>query len=277
MTTHLIIQISDVHLTLDGKMAHIENADAYAGPKVNLLTGLDLLETAGIRTDLFVLTGDLADEGDARCYEELSGVFEDFTARNGSDVVFLPGNHDHRATFRHHLLKKNEDDSGPINQIRWVGGVRILALDSSVPGKDHGYLDDETITFVEESLSSPAPAGTLIALHHPPMPSPIEEMTGCSLQRPDRLAEAISGSDVRLIMCGHNHHEAWGSLGSVPVWTSPSSAFRADMTNQTLFRGVPGSAFSRIDIDDREIRASVFPIPAFGDRPLANSDFGEMQ
>ncbi len=261
MTAHLIIQISDVHLTVDGRMAHIDNADDYAGPKENLLAGLNLLEHSGIQPDLFILTGDLADQGDASCYEELAHVFDEVAASNGTEAIFLPGNHDDRATFRRHLLKQSENDGGPINQVRWLGGLRILALDSTVPGMDHGEIDDETVAFVEEALATPAPIGTVIAFHHPPIPSPIAEMTACNLQQPHRLSKAMSESDVRLIICGHNHHEAWGNLGSVPVWTSPSSAFRADMTNQALFRAVPGSAFSRIDIDDHGVRASTFPIP----------------
>jgi Icc protein len=263
VAAYLIIQISDVHLTVDGRMAHVQNSETCAGPMDNLVSGLALLEGTGIRPDLFVLTGDLADEGDATCYQDLSRVFKDVAAADGPGAIFLPGNHDARRAFRCHLLEEEGEASGPINQVRWVGGLRILALDSTVPGKDHGYLDDETLAFVQDSLSTPAPDGTLIAFHHPPIPSPIDEMTSCSLMQPDRLSAAVEGSDVRLIMCGHNHHEAWGNLGSVPVWTSPSSAFRADMTNQTLFRAVPGSAFSRIDIDDQGIRASVFPIPTY--------------
>ncbi len=80
------------------------------------------------------------------------------------------------------------------------------------------------------------------------------------LKQPERLAAAIAGSDVRIVLCGHNHHQALGMLGSIPVWVSPSAAYRADVTSRAVFRRLPGAAFSQIELQGSTSIATVIPI-----------------
>ena len=96
-------------------------------------------------------------------------------------------------------------------------------------------------------LETPAPLGTVLVLHHPPVPSPIRPMTAIALDDPTLLTRAIAGSDVVLILAGHNHHGTLGMLGPTPVWVSPAVAYRADVMSEDEFRGLTGSAFSRIE------------------------------
>jgi len=86
-------------------------------------------------------------------------------------------------------------------------------------------------------------------------------MAEMSLCDPERLRDAIAGSDVRIVLCGHTHHAALGTLGAIPVWVSPASAYRADTTSTQVFRGVPGTAFSRIDLSDDGPTVTVIPVP----------------
>lgn len=50
MGSHLLVQISDVHLTADGALS------PGVRPRDNLLSGLRLLAAADIRPDVFLLT-----------------------------------------------------------------------------------------------------------------------------------------------------------------------------------------------------------------------------
>jgi 3',5'-cyclic AMP phosphodiesterase CpdA len=248
-----MMQISDVHLTTR------ESLPPGVQPRDNLLQGLRLLEAAGIRPDVVLLTGDLADRGEGACYDDLRGIVADTTSRSGASVIYVPGNHDDRETFRRHLIGAAGD--GPINQTHWHDGLRIIALDSTVPGEDHGVLDDQTLGYLTSELETPAPDGTVVALHHPPIASPIRPMAEMSLCDPERLRDAIAGSDVRIVLCGHTHHQAMGTLGAIPVWVSPASAYRADTTSTQVFRGVPGTAFSRIDLSGDGLTVTVIPVP----------------
>ncbi len=46
--------------------------------------------------------------------------------------------------------------------------------------------------------------------------------------------EVIVGTDVRLIISGHNHHEGVGTLASVPVRVSPASSYRLDVLSREM-------------------------------------------
>jgi 3',5'-cyclic AMP phosphodiesterase CpdA len=260
VASHLLVQISDIHLTAGGLLP------PGVRPRDNLLSGLRLLADAGIRPEAFVLTGDLADAGDGACYDDLAEIFAEATRDSGASVVYLPGNHDDRGTFRRHLpagtgdLAGDGTGDGPLNQTHWRDGLRIIALDSTVPGESHGELDDQTLRYLRSELETPAADGTVVLLHHPPVTSPIQPMAQIALRHPERLREAIAGSDVRIILCGHNHHAALGTLGTVPVWVCPATAYSADVTSMEDFRGVPGAAFSRIDLTDDGPMVTVMPV-----------------
>jgi hypothetical protein len=58
--------------------------------------------------------------------------------------VICPGNHDDRAAFRQYLLGQ-PGSSAPINQVHAAAGAILAVCDSSVPGQNEGYLEDETL------------------------------------------------------------------------------------------------------------------------------------
>jgi 3',5'-cyclic-AMP phosphodiesterase len=258
VSSYLLVQISDIHLTASGSLLPGVN------PRDNLVKALRLLDTTGIRPDVFLLTGDLADTGEGACYDDLAGLLAQAASRSGASVIYVPGNHDQRDTFHRHLLggSGGADGDGPVNQTHWRDGLRIIALDSTIPGESHGALDDQTLDYLRTEIAAAAPDGTVLALHHPPIPSPIRPMAEIALREPDRLRDAIAGSDVRIFLCGHNHHEALGTLGPVPVWVCPAIAYRADITSTQTFQRVPDIALSRIDLSDDGPTVTVIPVPA---------------
>ena len=248
MRSYLLVQLSDIHLTTSGI------GPRGARTRDNLLAALREAVAAGLRPDVFLLTGDLADAGEGPCYDDLAGILADAARASGASVVFLPGNHDDRDEFRRRLLGDGAlgGPGAPVNQTHWRDGLRIIALDSTIPGEDGGALDDQTLRYLRSELATEAPDGTIVALHHPPILSPVEPMARMALRDPGRLRDAIAGSDVRLVLCGHSHHEAFGMLGATPVWVSPAIAYRLDVTSTGAFRGVPGTAFSGIRLDGQD-------------------------
>jgi 3',5'-cyclic-AMP phosphodiesterase len=253
---YLLVQLSDIHLTMSGIGPH------GARTRDNLLAALREAAAAGLRPDVFLVTGDLADAGEGPCYDDLAAILADAARASGASVVYLPGNHDDRDEFRRRLAAGGGAPGAPVNQTHWRDGLRIIALDSTIPGEDGGALDDTTLRYLRSELATPAPDGTIVAMHHPPIASPIEPMARMALRDPGRLRDAIAGSDVRLVLCGHSHHEAFGMLGATPVWVSPAIAYRLDVTSTGAFRGVPGTAFSGIRLggaDDGPV-VTVYPV-----------------
>lgn len=67
-------------------------------------------------------------------------------------VVICPGNHDERAAFRQFLLGQPLS-AAPINQVHHTAAFVVALCDSSVPGKDEGFLEDETLVWLEDVLA----------------------------------------------------------------------------------------------------------------------------
>ncbi|GGT13033.1 hypothetical protein ACFFV7_25000 [Nonomuraea spiralis] len=81
-----------------------------------------------------------------------------------------------------------------------AGGLRLIALDTSAPGHHHGELDDDQLAWPADTLAEPAPDGSVLVPHHPPIPSVLPLMDGIGPREPARPARMLEGSDVRLVL-----------------------------------------------------------------------------
>ncbi|WP_285725225.1 metallophosphoesterase [Psychromicrobium xiongbiense] len=228
-----ILHLSDTHLLARG--LHTGTVDTRAA----LLEALRVLVPVE-ELDLVVVSGDASDDGTPESYRQLRELVGDFAAHRGAQVIFGMGNHDERPGFwqvlgNGHPGSAPEPDAGqlPIHGVSTVGGFRVVTLDSSVPGRTHGFLDRSQLDWLTEELSQSsaaasdgaAPHGTLLVVHHPPVEPVTVLHDGIELQNPEDLAEALRGSDVRLILSGHYHHALVDSLRVgetlVPVLVAP--------------------------------------------------------
>lgn len=246
VTRRTLIQVSDVHLLEEGLQHGVVDTDH------NLDLVLRRVEKSGLRPDALLLTGDLTDGGGAAAYRRLRNRVELAATTLDAAVLYLPGNHDDRRTFRAELLDEGPSElasDGPIDQVMWCGGLRVVALDSTVPGEDRGELRPEQLEWLAGQLAEPAPEGTVLVMHHPPVPSPIASMSRIALHHPEQLADVIDGSDVRIVLVGHNHHPMATALRGIPVWLCPATAYQSDpLVPDGRFRGYPGAACSRVDV-----------------------------
>ncbi|MEV0700398.1 phosphodiesterase [Saccharopolyspora sp. NPDC050389] len=253
---HTIIQISDTHIVPEGEFLH-GRVDTAA----NLTAALEDVEKLATAPHAVLLSGDLADTADPAAYQRLRTIVESFTERTEIPVLYAMGNHDERAAFRAGLL--DTDGVEPYDYVQMFGDLRLIVLDSTVPGHHHGELTDEQLSWLADELSAPAPRGTVLALHHPPMDSPIPLMDAVAFHGVDRLAEVLRGSDVRIVVSGHAHYPSAGLLGGVPVWISGASAYTQDvLIEQNGLRGFVGGAYTRIDVFEETAIATSIPIGA---------------
>ena len=51
-----------------------------------------------------------------------------------------------------------------------VGELRLVMLDSSVPGAPYGELEPATLAWLDRTLAAAPDQPALVALHHPPFP-----------------------------------------------------------------------------------------------------------
>ena len=220
--THVVAHLSDTHL-LFGDARQYDAIDTVA----RLDAALDRVARIEPPPQALVFTGDLADLADPAAYRLLRERVEPLAERIGATVVWCMGNHDERAAYSHELFGVESEE--PQDRVYEVAGLRIVSLDTSVPGWHHGEVSDEQLTWLAHVLATPAEHGTILALHHPPIPSPMVPVAEIiELQGQDRLAATLLGTDVRAILGGHYHFSSHSTFAGIPVSVAAATCHLAD-------------------------------------------------
>ncbi len=244
--SHTILHLSDTHLVEQHRPLYgAVDSDA------NLAALLERLRTAGTRVDAIVITGDLADAGAQDAYVRLRELIEPFAAEQGCPVLWVMGNHDDREAFRAELLREAPGVE-PIDRVHEVAGLRIIALDSTVPGHHHGELDADQLSWLAEQLATPAEHGTLLALHHPPVPTTLPLLQLVELRDTEPFADVVRGSDVRGILAGHFHYATHSTFAGVPVSVAAASCYTQDLA-------IPAGMTRGVDANQAASLVHVYP------------------
>ena len=186
---------------------------------------------------------------------------EPAAAAIGAAVVWVMGNHDERAAYSRALF--GEESDATQDRVHDVAGLRVVSLDTSVPGYHHGELTDAQLAWLADVLSSPAPHGTLLALHHPPIPIPMMRAAEViELYDQHRLAEVVTGTDVRCILGGHFHYSTYSTFAGIPVSVASATCYTSDPAPLERFvSGVDGhQAFTMVHVYDDRVVHTVVPV-----------------
>jgi 3',5'-cyclic AMP phosphodiesterase CpdA len=256
----VLLHLSDTHLRAAGS-ALFDLIDAGE----RLRRALAVLETSGISPDGIVFTGDLVDLGEHDAYAELRAIVDPFAERLGTRVFWVMGNHDDRPAFRSRLLGDRSGDlTRPVDRVDELDGLRIVTLDSTVPGFHHGELRDDQLTWLAGVLSTPAPLGTILAMHHPPIPSVLPLAQTVELRDQARFAHVLQGTDVRAIIAGHLHYSTFATFVGIPVSVASSTCYAQDLTVPVGgTRPQDGAqAFNLVHVYDHTIVHSVVAVDA---------------
>ena len=138
-----------------------------------------------------MFTGDLADLGEPDAYRLLRELVEPLAEAIGAQVVWCMGNHDERAAYSRELF--GEESEEPQDRVYDVAGLRIVSLDTSVPGWHHGELSDEQLAWLADVLATPAEHGTDPGAAPPA--DPVADGAGRRdhrAARPERLADVLA-------------------------------------------------------------------------------------
>jgi Icc protein len=257
--THFILHVSDTHFVADNELLH-GSVDSEA----NLAKLFEGFARANARPKAIVFTGDLADTGRPDAYKRLRELVEPAAAAVGAQVIWVMGNHDERGAFRAGLLDE-EPTTETIDRVYDINGLRIISLDSTVPGQHYGELSDDQLAWLADVLATPAPDGTFIALHHPPVPSPLGLLALVELRDQHKLEAVVRGSDVRGILGGHLHYSTTSMFAGVPVSVASATCYTQDLNvPYPAARGQNGGqAFNLVHVYGDRVLHSVVPIGEF--------------
>lgn len=254
--SHTIVHISDTHLLANGGLL-----GGRYDTRQGLAAALAAVERAGVRPDAVIFTGDLTDLGEPGAYRALRALVEPLAERLGAPIVWVAGNHDERPALREYLLD-GEPSEQPVTGVWNLNGLRIIALDSSVPGWHHGDLDDHQLAWLRSELERPAEHGTLLAMHHPPLPSHIPFFDILELRNQEALAAVLRGSDVRGILAGHLHYSTSGTFAGIPVSVASATCYSMNLQRPAdRVNGMDsGQSFHLVHLYPDTITHSVVPV-----------------
>ncbi len=266
--SRFLVHISDTHLVADDELLY-----ARVDSDANIASVLDQLERAEFHPDAIVLTGDLADAGLPEAYVRLRSAIETTAERLGSRVIWVMGNHDSRDAFRVQLLD-TEPGSAPVDAVHWIDGLRIIVLDTTVPGYHHGDLSDAQLSWLRAELAVTAPEGTLLAMHHPPMPDPVYAAAGIELRGQNRLAEVVRDSDVRCILAGHLHFTTSTTFAGIPLSVASATCYTNTVTeSEGTSRGVNGAqSVNLVHLYRDQVVHTVMPVATYDTLYETNDD-----
>jgi Icc protein len=254
--SHVIAHISDTHLLAGGRPLY---------GKVNTIEhlgqALAQLERSTAKPQAIVFTGDLADLGEPDAYLRLREIVEPAAKRMNAQVIWVMGNHDERPDYSRLLF--DEETDAPQDRVYDIDGLRIISFDTTVPGYHHGEVTDDQLDWLADVLSSPARHGTLLAVHHPPIPTPLLEAMGMlELQHQSRLADVIRGTDVRAILAGHLHYSTHSTFAGIPVSVASATCYTLDLSaKDRLLSGVDfGQSVNVVHVYDEQVVHSIIPI-----------------
>ncbi len=220
----IIAQITDLHVRPLG-------VAAYRVAETNMMTERALRAVAALRPapDVVIITGDLTDCGLQSEYELLAEMLARLLPM---PVYAIPGNHDRREAMIAHL-PGTRHEGGFVQYAVEDLPVRLVMLDTVVPGAGHGMLCEQRLAWLDRTLAAAPNKPTMIGMHHPPFLCGIGHMDAINLQDAAAFTAVVARhKQVERIVCGHHHRPVVARVGQAIATISPSVAHQVELDLQ---------------------------------------------
>ncbi len=269
--------ITFIHLT----DLHIGDQGADPGLKSDTASRLaavvDTLQAMQPAPAFVLVSGDLSNRGDEASYRKLAALM----APLRMPVLYAAGNHDDRAALRSvlHLPHAEPGAAAPCHYDAVVAGVHVIVLDTSVPGKIGGALDDQQFGWLRERLyAHPALPCLLVAHHAPALDEQDEsgEWETLSLADTRRLRDLLrerqaTGASVAGMFCGHIHYDRVSSWYGTVLAVATGLHHAKDILCQDHLSLVQGAGFAVCTLRASGLTVEYAPLPAVRDELQAIS------
>lgn len=216
----LIAQITDMHVSKPGKLfgKHIDSRATFERCITRVLS-------LNPKPDLVLLSGDLAKNGEPEEYDFIAEQLKRLTC----PVLAVPGNHD----VREEMLRKlpqcvTRQEGGHLSFVEDTFPLRVIGLDTIVPGKVHGEICERRISWLRNALAMGSEKPALIAMHHPPFTTGLVAMDNYGIKHGLEEFKAIvteHAENISAIVCGHAHRMIVANISGVPALLAPACSF----------------------------------------------------
>ena len=257
-----IVQLTDLHLYADPA------ARFYEIPTRELFQDViaHVEQNAG-RVDHLVVTGDHTNDDLAVTYEAMRDALRPWHDR----AWFVPGNHEDRATLRATFPDRISGEGAERVRFSFSAGDSLcLGLDTHVPGKVPGHIGVDQIEWVEAQLQAHDPATAVLFMHHPPVLLGLAWLDRIGLAGREQLQDLMLRDErIRLVCCGHVHHESSHRVGSATVVTTPSTGLQFSPTSEEaeFVQAAPGYRIIELDGDSCVTRVVRLPEARYAPSP----------
>lgn len=216
----ILAHLSDTHVKPPGELAYgvVDTAAALRRAVATILA-------VAPRPDAALITGDLVDAGSAEEYAHLRQLLAPLLA--AMPVYLLPGNHDEREALRGAFgdCVPFPAEGEHLHYAASLGPVRVLALDTLVPGEPGGLVCPSRLAWLDAALGAEGGTPTIVAMHHPPFLTGIAHMDAMGLDGRDAFAAVIARHpQVERILCGHLHRAISARVGGTIASTCPGAS-----------------------------------------------------
>jgi 3',5'-cyclic AMP phosphodiesterase CpdA len=247
----LLAQLSD---------PHIGGTWAGEGSVDGLAAAVESVRAIRPRPDAVLVTGDLADHATDEEYEQLRELLSPL----GAPFYVLPGNHDDRRALSRHFDLPGGDGE-PVHYSVDLGPLRLVVLDSTIPGEDAGALGSEGLDWLDNELTAAPDQVTLVAMHHPPLLTGIAVWDAMGLAPSDRHALGAvveRHPQVRRLVGGHFHRAITAELAGRTALTGPSTyaQFRLDFTPDEIVLAAEPAGFVLHAVVEGELVSHFQPV-----------------
>ena len=212
----VLIQISDCHL-FDDRTLSKRGVNTYD----SLHEVVAQIDADGTRPDVLLATGDISHDGGVASYAH----FAELVLHAAETVRVLPGNHDTTAF---------SDQLGA-----WTAAVtdigahwRLVALDTTVPGKFHGHLNGRQFALLDEAVASAGARHIVIAMHHNPVLDQSHSPDPNMLDNARILLQHLTAwRQVRVLLWGHTHRAYDCRVDNMRLLSAPATGFQFRIEN----------------------------------------------
>lgn len=235
-----IIQLTDLHLTDPaGSDAARQHAEFIA-------RGLRAVAERFGEAACCVITGDLTDQGEEAAYR----VLHDQLRALPFPVLTLLGNHDDRAAYLR--VFGGGDENGFVQSVFDQEALRLITLDTHLPGSDAGRLCDMRLDWLRARLAEAGETPVLLFLHHPPCDIGDPVLDPIRLNESQQFHRVVRDfPSVRHVFFGHIHRDLFINMPHLSLSSLDCPRQNAEG------RGLPVRVIDLIDGDLRLSRVTL--------------------
>ena len=213
----LIAQISDPHVLQKGELLS-DQVDTCE----RLRRCVECINQFKPAIDIVIASGDLIHNGTIEEYQSL----KDILSQLNIPIYLIPGNHDDRDNLRqvfnnHDYFEDNEFLHYAIEKYP----IRLIGLDTLIPGEMGGELCEKRLAWLERKLSEEPEKPTIIFMHHPPFDVGIVCMDLINCANKEGLEDIVlQHPQVLRVLSGHVHRHISVRFANTVGIVAPSSA-----------------------------------------------------